>query len=187
VSRGEPRNVRSSDPSVGSSRLRGFCPTVMPNRTPHHDRRFWRRVCSEDQRARVEGPSEGRVYRAHATISRACVGCMSFVAHARRRSPPRRPSDIRCHRRVTVAGGSPRRNTDRSRSPFRRRPAKDAAVWETRMPSTATTREGVIREGIAPSGLHAGSPAHAAHTFSPGGDSVFDGHCKVTVRSPADP
>jgi len=33
------------------------------------------------------------------------------------------------------------------------------------MPSTATTREGVIRGGIAPSGLHAGSPAHAAHTL----------------------
>jgi hypothetical protein len=36
--------------------------------------------------------------------------------------------------------------------------------------------------------LRAGSLAHAAHTLFPGlGTSVFDGHCEVTVRSPADP
>jgi len=35
------------------------------------------------------------------------------------------------------------------------------------------TREAVIREGIAPSGLRAGSPAHAAHTFSPGWGRCF--------------
>jgi hypothetical protein len=40
---------------------------------------------------------------------------------------------------------------------------------------------------IAPSGLRAGSPAHAAHTVSSKEEGVFDGHCKVTVRSPADP
>jgi len=72
--------------------LAWVCPTVMPERSPHHEDAFDAIVCSEDRRARVEGPSEGRVCRAHATISRACVGCMSFVAHARRRSPPRRPS-----------------------------------------------------------------------------------------------
>jgi hypothetical protein len=43
------------------------------------------------------------------------------------------------------------------------------------------------REGIAPSGLHAGSLAHAAHTFPRDGERAVDGHCKVTVRSPADP
>jgi len=37
---------------------------------------------SEDWRARVEGPSEGRVPCSPATISRACDGCMHFVAHA---------------------------------------------------------------------------------------------------------
>jgi len=45
-------------------------------------RRFWRPVCSEDRRVRVEGPSEGRVCRAHATISRACVGCIRLCACA---------------------------------------------------------------------------------------------------------
>jgi hypothetical protein len=45
-----------------------------------------------------------------------------------------------------------------------------------------------LREGIAPFGLHAGSPTHAARTFPHGsGDRALDGHCKVTVRSPAGP
>jgi len=45
-------------------------------------------------------------------------------------------------------------------------------------------KELVSREGIAPFGPRAGSLAHAAHTSTPGGDSVLDGHCEVTVRSP---
>jgi len=48
-------------------------------------------------------------------------------------------------------------------------------------------KELVRREGIAPFGLRAGSLAHAAHTLPQAGDSVFDGHCEATVRSPADP
>lgn len=41
------------------------------------------------------------------------------------------------------------------------------------MPSAATTREGMLRGEIALSGLRAGSPAHAAHTFSPGWGECF--------------
>jgi len=48
-------------------------------------------------------------------------------------------------------------------------------------------KELVSREGNAPFGLRAGSLAHAAPTWPRSGDSGFDGHCKVTVRSPADP
>jgi hypothetical protein len=66
-----------------------------------------------------------------------------------------------------VAGGYPQLQTDRPRPSFRRRPAKSAAFRKTGMPSTATTREGIHRGEIAPSGLRAGSPAHAAHTLSP--------------------
>jgi hypothetical protein len=77
------------------------------------------------------------------------------------------------------------------RPPFQRRPAKSAAFQATGMPFTITTREGQLEERrgrIAPSGLHAGSLAHAAHTFSSGRRKVFlDGPCKVTVQSPADP
>jgi len=45
--------------------------------------------------------------RAHATISRAYAGACALFAHARRRSPPRSPSDIRCHRRAAAPGGYP--------------------------------------------------------------------------------
>ena len=75
--------------------------------------------------------------------------------------------------------------TDRPRPSFQRRPAKGAAFQKTRMPFTITPREGIrLREGIAPSGLRAGSPAHAAHTLSPGWGECFDwalqGHGAVT-------
>jgi hypothetical protein len=53
--------------------------------------------------------------------------------------------------------------------------------------SPPRTRRMFPREGIAPSGLRAGSPAHAAHTLPPGGDSVLDwalrGHGAVTRGS----
>jgi hypothetical protein len=86
-----------------------------------------------------------------------------------------------------VAGGYPRQKPDRPRPPFRRHPAKSTAIQETRMPFTVTPREGVCRGGMAPSGLRAGSLAHAAHTSPPAGPCFLIGHCKVTVRSPADP
>jgi len=102
----------------------------MPERPPHHEDAFGAAVCSEDRHARVEGPSEGRVCRAHDDLS-----CMRRVhtlrAHARRRSPPRRPPDIRCRRRACRRGRIPAtvRRTDqglrsdgapRRAPPFRR-------------------------------------------------------------------
>jgi hypothetical protein len=130
-------------------------------------------VHSEDRHARVGGPSEGRVPKAHATISRACVGCIRFVAHARRRSPPRHPPDIRCHRRGAFTGGYPRkRRTDRG-------PRSDGAPRRappSRRPgclSPPRHAKESIREGIAPSGLRAGSLAHAAHTLSSGWGQVL--------------
>jgi len=70
-------------------------------------------------------------------------------------------------------GRIPVTDTDRPRPSFRRRPAKSAAFQKTGMPSTVTTREGVCRGEIAPSGLRAGSLAHAAHTFSTYWGKVF--------------
>jgi len=123
---------------------------------------------SEDQRARVEGPSEGRVPCAHATISRACDGCMRLIAHA---DGVPLLGVLRTSAVIgapLASGRYPLRWTDRPRPSFRRRPAKSAAFQKTRMPSTITSREGIFRRGgIAPSGLRAGSPAHAAHTLSP--------------------
>ena len=80
MTRGEPRYVHLRQPRCRFLSLARVCPTAMPPRAPHH--RACASVHSEDRRARVEGPSEGRVSQSSATISRACLGCMRFVAHA---------------------------------------------------------------------------------------------------------
>jgi len=104
-------------------------------------------------------------------MSRACVRCLRLVSVDRRRSPPWLPSDIRCHRRVRSPRRKPRKPiTSRPRPSFRRHSAKRAAFRKTGMPSAATTHEGNERGGFDPSGLRAGSLAHAAHTFSPRGE-----------------
>jgi len=122
------------------------------------------------------------------TISRACVGCVRFVAHAD--GVPLlgvlRASAVigACVR----SGGYRTLQTDRPRSSFQRLPAKGAAFQKTRMSFTATTREGIT---VAERSL---SPAFAPALsltpptlFPQAGESAFDGHCKVTVRSPAGP
>jgi len=82
---------------------------------------------------------------AHATMSRACVRCLRLASVGRRRSPPRRPSDIRCHRRARPPRRKPLRpKSSRPRPSFRRRPAKRAAFQKTGMPFAATTREGMV-------------------------------------------
>jgi len=85
--------------------------------------------------------------------------------------------------RAPIVAGAPspsrkrprRSETDRPRSPFRRRPAKGAAILETGCfppPRFA----GAL--GIAPSSFPRRPPAHAAHTFSPSWGKVPFGHCK---------
>jgi len=57
---GEPRDVRLENPGAGSSHLRRFAqPRCLQERPATAG--FTRTMHSEDQRARVEGPSEGRV------------------------------------------------------------------------------------------------------------------------------
>ncbi len=68
--------------------------------------------------------------------------------------------------------------TDRPRPSFRRRSAKSAAIRKAGMPFTVTTREGMVsRGGFYPSGLRAGSLAHAVHTV-PRRERALDGHCE---------
>lgn len=98
-------------------------------------------------------------------------------AYALWRMPTSFPSSATFGHPLSSARFEQRRNrctlTDRPRPSFRRCPAKSDAFQKAGMPFTATTREGMPREGIAPSGLHAGSLAHAAHTFSPGWGKCF--------------
>jgi len=149
---------------------------------------FTRPLRSEDWRARVEGPSEGRVPIRMQRCPVPASGAYALNCVSRRRSPPRRPSDIRCHRRVRLPRRKPRQpKTSRPRPSFRQRPAKSAAFQKTGMPSSVTTREGNERGRFNPSGLRAGSLAHAAHTFSPSWGECFVGHCKCHGAVTRDP
>jgi len=66
-------------------------------------------VHSEDRRARVGGPSEGRVCRCKLrSLVRAPGACASSTCATG--SPPRRPPDIRCHRRGVSSGRIPSGN-----------------------------------------------------------------------------
>jgi len=108
----------------------------------------------------------------HATVSRACVRCLRLASVGRRRSPPRQPSDIRCHRRARY----PRRKplipiTSRPRPSFRSEPREERRHPEDRDAFSRHDARG-MRE-ISPSRPHAGSLAHAAHTFSPGWGECF--------------
>jgi len=163
----------------------------LPNRDAHSNApppRVASAEHSEDQRARVEGPSEGRVPCSLATISRACDGCMRFVAHAdgvpllgvlrtsavigafacSEEPPHAKRTDL----------GLPSDDAPRRVPPSRRpgclgppRHAKEHARGEINL-----------------SGLRADSLAHAAHTLNPHrGQCCLIGHCEVTVRSPAGP
>jgi hypothetical protein len=110
-------------------------------------------------------------------------GAYALNCVSRRRSPPWRPSDIRCHRRVRLPRRKPRHaRTSRPRPSFRRRPAKSAAIRKTGMPFSVTTREA---EGMNPPSPRRLSRSRRPH-FVPKLGRVFClGLASVTVRSPA--
>jgi len=151
-----------------------------------------RRVRSEDRRARAEGPSEGRVLvkRMHdfsclRRVHTLCGACLtSFPSSASFKHPL---SSARRH-----FGRYPTQPTDRPRLALRRHPAKGAAVQQTRMLSTATTREGLrcLRSrkdcSLRPSRRLSRSrrPAFLVRLRT---RCFLIGHCKFTVRSPAGP
>jgi len=184
VTCGEPRSVRPLRPQCWFFHLRGLPSRDADSNAPPP--RIAPAVHSEDRRARVEGPSEGRVSRRRGDHS--CLrGCIRFVAHA----------DVvpllGCLRTSAVigatasSGGYRCSSTGRPRPSFRRRPAKSAAFQKARMPFTATTREGTgftRREGsLRPSRRL--SRSRRPHVFPRVGRVLLTGHCKATVRSPA--
>ena len=163
--------------------LAWVCPTVMPRRTPHHESgcppACGVRIDVHGSKDRAKDASPG------ACDDHSCVRRVHTLrAHARPRSPPRRPPDIRCRRRARPRGRNPRRRTGRPRSAFRRRPAKSDAFPKTRMPFTVATRE-ALKETILQASRRL---SHSRRPHRPGApDAVLDEHCEVTVRSPADP
>jgi hypothetical protein len=137
----------------------------MPERSPHHEDAFGApcvvRIDAHGSKDRVKDASAERMRRSLVRASGAYALCVCATTFPSSASSGHPLSSARLPSREDTRYGT----TDRPRPSFGRRPAKSAAFQKTRMPSTATTREGVIRGGIAPSGPHAGSLAHAAHTF----------------------
>jgi hypothetical protein len=86
--------------------LARVCPTVMPERSPHHEDAFGAscvvRIDAHGSKDRAKDASAERMRRSLVPASVHTLG-----AHARRRSPPRRPPDIRCHRRAVRRGRIP--------------------------------------------------------------------------------
>jgi hypothetical protein len=143
VTRGEPRYVRPIRPRCRFLPLAWVCPTAIPKRA-RHLRRLSPPQHSDDRRARVEGPSEGRVSRdARAMISRLAPGACALIFNDRACETAFPSSAPSGHPRVIGApderGGTPLAVADRPRPPFRRRPAKDDAIPKTRMPSTVSS------------------------------------------------
>jgi hypothetical protein len=158
----------------------------MPLRAPHH-RAFARCIVRIDVHGspdRVKDASPERLRR----FLVPAPGARALVARARRRSPPRRPKDIRCHRRDLRSGGTTmKRRADRgprsgnaprrellSRGPGCLRPHRTRRYW--------AFAEGLLPPAFAPA-LSLTPPT----PLFPLGRGALDGHCKVTVRSPASP
>ena len=119
-----------------------------------------------------------------ATIARCRVHTLGGAC--RRRSPPRRPSDIRCHRRALDFEGIPEAELRTDRGPLSDDAPRRAAP--SRRPgclSPSRTRRMYEREGMAPSGLRSGALAHAAHTVPEKGIVLWLGIASLTGRSPA--
>jgi hypothetical protein len=121
------------------------------------------------------------------------LSCLRRVHTHRARMPTAFPSSASSGHplssaRLELREDCPLSESDRPRLSFCRRPAKDTDFPKTGMPFTATTREGIVlAKGLLPP---ASAPALSLTppTLCPQvGDSVLEGHCKVTVQSPAGP
>ena len=137
-------------------------------------------------RVKDASPRRGTLLRANVT------GCIRFVtAHADvfpSSAPFGHPlSSARCQKwRNHLRQFGPNRDLPSNDAPRRAPPSRRPGCLSP--PRHAKDCLGKHRGEIAFSGLHAGSLAHAAHTFSPLLGNVFlDGHCEVTVQSPASP
>jgi hypothetical protein len=121
--------------------LSRVCPTAMLLRT-HHPRGVSPKRLSDDLRARVSGPSEGRVPRAEECSCWLPLrwGACACLVRMRTSFPSlgiQRTSD------VTGAAidkrGAPANEADRPSSPFVRNPAKGADILKNGMPFTVVT------------------------------------------------
>jgi hypothetical protein len=185
--RGEPRCARPAQPRCRFLLLAQVCPTAIPDRTPHLPTFCGGslvRIDAHGSKDRAKDASPERMRRSLVPATGACAlwrmptsfpSSATFghpLSSARSRAAEDTATRLRTDR-------GPRSDDAPRRAPPSRRPGC--------LSPSPHAKDDFSREGIAPSGLRAGSLAYAAHTFSPAGESVLDGHCKATVRSPADP
>jgi hypothetical protein len=129
------------------------------SRRARHRGRLAPPPCSGDRRARVSGPSEGRVPDrevqialrwVHAPLTRMLTAFPSSAPRGHPLSPARSKKG-----EETPFDGS-----DRPRPPFRRHPAKGGAILKTEVPSTAASQR---CERIAPPTSTAASRSRRPH------------------------
>jgi len=166
------------------------CPTAIPIRT-RHLRELPRRSCSGDRRARVRGPSDGRVIcRTRETRFRVSrVRCMSFEEPMRTSFPSSAPSGHplspvrRREGRRPVPDGGPNQDPRSDADPRRSTPFRESGCLLPLRPRRAKDR------WIAPPTLSRASVPrsrrpHVLHWLWRG---AFTGLASARVRSPAIP
>jgi hypothetical protein len=170
--------------------FRQVCPTAIPIRT-RHLRELPRRSCSGDQRARVRGPSEGRVFcrRERSTFPR-----FSRPVHALRRVHADVVPFLSALWTSAVAGAFAERGGDPFSTPDRTKIHVPTLTREgQRHPVNRDAFHRCARVRRPPVGLlrrtnpARRSLAHAAHTFSPSWGECLHGPCKHQSAVTRDP
>jgi hypothetical protein len=164
--------------------LAWVCPTVMLPRTPHHSADCSVgcivRIDRHGSKDRAKDASPGRMH------DLSCVRWVHALCGAcRRRSPPRRPSDIRCHRRACSQRRIPLRADGPTEALLLTAPREEHSLPQGRdvFPRHDTRRshaEGGIPPAFAPA-LSLTPPTRFPH----GWGTCLMGIARVTVRSPA--
>jgi hypothetical protein len=158
VTRGEPRCVHPRRPRCRFLSLARACPTSMPARMRHH-RTVLPPMCSDDQRARVRGPSEGCVCQR--TSSVLAIALATGACALKGRMPTTFPSSAPSGHplspvRAPTREETPAGDVDRPRLAFHRHPAKGTGIPRTGMPS----------DRHAPPSVHRIAPARGTKTTS---------------------
>ena len=156
---------------------------VYPTAIPHlarHLRRLAPAKCSGDRRARVSGPSEGRVpleearkpHRGvHAPLTRMPTAFPSSAARGHPLSPARRTKEEETSPDLS----------DRPRPSFRRNPAKGGAIQKTEVPSTVANSEAC--GGSLPRLPRRPSRSRRPHVFPRLRERAFRGALQALVRA----
>ena len=184
--RDEPHSVRFRWPRCWFLPLAQVCPTAMSPPAPHHRAcaRCIVRIDVYGSSVRVKDASPERIARFFVPAP----GARALVARARRRSPPRRPKDIRCHRRV-AAVEEPRRSNGPTKIHVPTEPREGSCLPVDRDAFHRIEREGTgfARRDCSLLPSRRLSRSRRPHLVLLSERGALDGHCKVTLQSPANP